>query len=285
MVISSNMIILDGKKLNKEISTILKKKIASFPTSPKLNIIQIGDNSASNVYIKRKIKYAEEIGAKVEVINFPSDILESDVIQLINKANEDKQVNGIIVQLPIPENLNLSKIINEISPAKDVDGLTAKNIYKLVCNDPSGLVPATARGVVTLLQKNNIEISGQKVLVIGRSLLVGKSMALYFLNQNATVTICHSQTKNLKEHTKNADIIVVATGNPGLLNDEIIGENQVIVDVGISIVEGKIFGDADIVEEDKIQAISPVPGGVGPMTVASLFENLVQTCEDQRGNL
>lgn len=279
------MIILDGKKLNKEIALDLKKQIADFSITPKLNIVQIGENSASNVYIERKIKYAREIGAEVVVTNFPAGVSEKEVISFIHSVNEDEKIHGIIVQLPIPKNLNSTQIINAISPQKDVDGLTATNIYKLVCHDKSGLVPATARGIVTLLQKNQIKISGENVLIIGRSLLVGKSTALHFLNFNATVSICHSQTKNLREYTQKADIIVTATGQLGLIKDELIKEGQVIVDVGISFVNGKIFGDVSLKNPEKVKALSPVPGGVGPMTVASLFENLIQAYQDSKNNL
>ncbi len=279
------MIILDGKKLNKEISLNLKKQIVNFSIAPKLNIIQIGENSASNIYIERKIKYAKEIGAEVVVTNFPTDISEEEIIHFIQAVNTDEKIHGIIVQLPIPENLNSAKIINAISPQKDVDGLTATNIYKLVCHDKSGLVPATARGIITLLQKNQIKISGENVLIIGRSLLVGKSTALHFLNSDATVSVCHSQTKNLKEYTQKADIIVTATGKPGLIKDEMIREGQVIIDVGISFEDGKISGDVNLENSEKVKALSPVPGGVGPMTVASLFENLVQAYQDSKNNL
>lgn len=274
------MIILDGKKLNKVIAGGLRETISVFPSVPKLAIIQVGDNPASNIYIARKQKFAEEIGAQATVRKFPETATEAEIISEINSLNADTSVNGIIVQLPIPQHLTISKIIDSIAPEKDVDGLSAKNIYKLV-RDEESFVPATALGIGTLLKENGITVEGKNVVVIGRSLLVGKSTALHLMNLGATVTICHSKTKNIIEHTRRADIIVVAVGKAGLINDDYISEKQVIVDVGINMVDGKICGDTNIIDQSKLKAISPVPGGVGPMTVASLFQNLVSAYKVQ----
>ncbi len=275
------MNILDGKKCNLEIAAKLRADIAAFSVTPSMVIVQIGDNPASNVYIGRKMAYAKSIGARATLQKFDETITEAELSTHIRTLNADNSVHGIIVQLPIPAHINFANLVNAIAPEKDIDGLGAVNMYKLMTNDASGLVPATARGVVTLLQKNNIELRGSRVVVIGRSMLVGKSTALHMLNHNATVTVCHRDTTNLAEHTKNADIIVVATGVPGIINDEHVVPGQVVVDVGISVVDSRITGDADIKNLDMLRAYSPVPGGVGPMTVASLFENLVKTYEMQ----
>ena len=274
------MIILDGKKLNKAIAGQLREIISVFPSVPKLAIIQVGDNPASNIYIARKQRFAEEIGAQAAVRKFSETATENEIISEINSLNSDNSVNGIIVQLPIPQHFTISKIIDSISPEKDVDGLSSKNIYKLV-RDEESFVPATALGIGTLLKENGITVEGKNVVVIGRSLLVGKSTALHLMNLGATVTICHSKTKNIIEHTRRTDIIVVAVGKAGFLNDDYISEKQVIVDVGINMVDGKVCGDTNIIDQSKLKAISPVPGGVGPMTVASLFQNLVSAYKVQ----
>lgn len=273
------MIILDGKKLNKEISEELKAEIGSLGSKPKIVILRVGDDPASEIYVGMKVKFAEEIGAAAEVIKFADHVSQGEVIEKVKSLNEDSSVHGVILQLPVSPGIDSSEIINTISPEKDVDGLGSLNVYKLVQNDDSGIIPATARGVITLLQENNIEIEGQHVVIVGRSLLVGKSTALNFLNHDATVTVCHSKTKDLRDHTKKADIIVVATGQPGLLTDEMVNRGQVIVDVGISVVDGKILGDVSL--DHDVKAISPVPGGVGPMTVASLFQNLLKAYKIQ----
>jgi methylenetetrahydrofolate dehydrogenase (NADP+)/methenyltetrahydrofolate cyclohydrolase len=272
---------LQGTQCSREIALGLKEKIGAFSIPPKMVIVQIGDNAASNVYIARKTAYAQSIGAEVELKKFGEDITESVLVKEIHGLNLDTAVHGVIVQLPIPANINFASVVNAIAPEKDIDGLGAVNMYKLMTHDSTGLVPATARGVVSLLQKNNIELRGKRVVVIGRSMLVGKSTAMHMLNQDATVTVCHRETKNLAEHTQRADIVVVATGVPGIITDEHIAPGQIVVDVGISVVDGVIKGDADIKDLDTLYAYSPVPGGVGPMTVASLFENLVKTYEMQ----
>ncbi len=275
------MKILDGKKSNKEIAIALKNTIATFSDAPKMVIIQIGDNSASNVYIAKKTKYAHSIGAKVHLKKFDATISQAELISEIRDLNADASVHGVIVQLPIPKHIDFSVVINNIVPEKDIDGLGAINMYKLMMRDETGLIPATARAVVSLLQKNEIELRGARVVVVGRSMLVGKSTALHMLNQDATVTVCHRETKHLADHTKTADIIVVATGAPGVITDEHITAGQIVVDVGISVVNGVVVGDTKIERPNILQAISPVPGGVGRMTVASLFENLVKTYEMQ----
>jgi methylenetetrahydrofolate dehydrogenase (NADP+)/methenyltetrahydrofolate cyclohydrolase len=276
------MKILDGKKLNSEIRVQLKKQIDDFMSqgfkAPKLVILQIGNNPASNIYIKRKFELAQSIGALCEILNFPEDVSETEIFQTIENKNQDQDVHGIILQLPIPKHLNKRNIINAIKSEKDVDGLTESNLGKLINNDSSAIVPATARGICTLLKNNEIDIDGKNILVIGRSVLVGKTTAIFLLNQNATVTVAHSHTKNLDELIAKNEIIISATGVHGLINNETILENKIFVDVGITVINDKMVGDSSVVEyeQTKIKALSPVPGGVGPMTVVSLFENLLQ---------
>jgi len=278
------MIILDGKKVKEKKKDYLKEEINnlsfSFNKKPKLCILQVGDNAISNIYINQKINFGKEIGAEVELIKTKENISGEELFELISKLNNDQSVNGIIIQLPIPKYLNKLDILNTINPQKDIDGLGSKNIYELV-NNGKGFVPATAKGFISLLKEYNIDVLDKHVVVIGRSLLVGKSLSLALLNNDATVTICHSKTKNLNEIIKSGDIIVSAVGMHGILNDENVLESQIIVDVGISKnSEGKTVGDAYLIKI-KPKAFSPVPGGVGQMTVLSLFENLLIAFKEQ----
>lgn len=274
------MIILDGKEVNTKRAKGLKEKVASSSVVPHLVIIQVGDNAESNVYIGQKVKFGERIGAKVTVEKLQENVTTHDIINVIHDFNNNPEVHGIILQLPVPDGLELEEILNSISPEKDVDGLSATNIRRLATNDPRGIVPATAKGVVTLLKEHDVPMKGKHVVIVGRSLLVGKSAGLLFLNNDATVTICHRYTEDLKPYTTTADILVVAVGKPNLITRDHVKEGQVIVDVGITALgdgDKKITGDVDFEEvKDIVSAISPVPGGVGPMTVLSLFENLLR---------
>jgi methylenetetrahydrofolate dehydrogenase (NADP+)/methenyltetrahydrofolate cyclohydrolase len=268
--------ILDGKEVSSKIKEILRETIQKLAFQPKLVIIQVGENKESEVYITRKKKFAEEINAQVLHIKYSESVKETEIINEIEKLNRDKTVNGIIVQLPLPLSLNRTKIIDSIDKDKDVDGQTASNLKNLLENQ-KGFIPATTQGIQTLLFENGIEIKGKKVVVVGRSTLVGKPTALAFLNKDATVTICHSQTVDLKEETKRADILIIAMGKPKFINDEFVSTNQVVIDVGINSLNEKVVGDVDMESvKDIVKYISPVPGGVGPMTVASLFQNLVE---------
>ena len=273
--------ILDGKALRDEILDDLKDRISKLDQKPELVIFQIGDVAESNTYIVQKIKFGEKIGAIVTHKKLPLDIAESELIREIQLANDDENVNGIIIQLPIPQSLNKEKIIDSISPQKDVDGQTAISIKSLVVGSPT-FIPATTKGVITLLDANKIDPSGKHVVVVGRSTLVGKPTALALLNRDATVTIAHKKTQNLQAITKSADIIVVATGKPKLITKDYVSENQIIIDIGITVVDGKLVGDVDFENvKDLVAAISPVPGGAGPMTVASLFQNHLEAYQKQ----
>lgn len=270
------MILLDGKKIADAKSEELKNSIESLDIRPKLLIVRVGEDNASDVYVSKKVEFGEKVGAGVEVVHLSSDVSEEEVISEIEKGNKDKITKGIIVQLPLPENLNKEKIINAISPLKDVDGLTATNLWNLM-NDGSGIIPATALAVDTLLKEYDLDVVGKHIVIVGDSILVGKPMAIHFLNRDATVTICHDKTRDLANFTKQADILIVAVGKQNLINSFHVSENQVIVDVGINRLEdGRVVGDVDFDSvRDIVAAITPVPGGIGPLNVYSLFKNLL----------
>ena len=275
--------ILDGKALNEKIAEKLKAEISRLRSKPKLVIIQVGDLPESNAYIGRKVKFGEKIGAIVEHKRFPEKITQEELIGHIKVYDQNSSVNGIIVQMPLPKHIDRDEVIDSIDPAKDVDGLTSRNLKLLWEAKGEGFVPATTKGIISLLDEYKIPIEGKHVVVVGRSFLVGKPTFLAFLNRDATVTVCHRHTRNLKQETRNADILIVATGKPNLIGKEHVSKNQVVIDVGINAIENedgprhKLVGDVNFAEVSKIvKAISPVPGGAGPMTVASLFENLLE---------
>ena len=268
------MEILDGKSLSNEIKVELKKEIKSYMIKPCLAVIQIGEDSASNVYIKAKEKACNEVGIYFKHIKYNEDAKEKEIINKIVELNNDEYVNGILLQLPIPPKYNTERLINYIARNKDVDGLTDVNVGKLI-NNKKCLISCTPQGIIELLKHYEIELEGKNVVVVGRSNLVGKPLISLFLNNNATVTVCHSKTKNLKEHTQNADILVVAVGSKHLITADMVKAGAVIVDVGINRDDEKIYGDVDFENvKDKASYITPVPGGVGPMTVAMLLKNV-----------
>jgi len=277
--------ILDGKVVRDQIMADLKKQIGEFKTVPNLAIIKIGDNPDSAVYVKMKIDFAKKIGVNAYIVSFPENdpakITQDMLLAGIDKLNKDETVNGIIVQSPLPTQLNWGEAVGRVAPEKDVDGLCSVNVKKLLDNDKTTLVPATAKGVLSLLNFYNISVKGKNVVVMGRSALVGKPVANVMMNNGATVTVVHSQTIDPDKITREADILIVAIGKPEHVGAEFVKEGQVIIDIGISTVinsDGtkKIYGDVDFDSVSPIvSAISPVPGGVGPMTVVSLFQNLV----------
>src|SRR3989338_3138951 len=282
------MTLLDGKKLNEKIAEKLKVEISRLRSKPKLVIIQVADLAESNTYIDRKIKFGEKIGAIVEHKRFPEKITQEELIGHIKVYDQNSSVHGIIVQMPLPKHIDKDEIIDSIDPAKDVDGLTSRNLKLLWEAKGEGFLPATTKGVISLLDEYKIAISGKHVVVVGRSFLVGKPTFLAFLNRDATVTVCHRHTKDLAKLTKSADILIVAAGKPNLIGKEHVSKNQVVIDVGINAIENengphhKLVGDVNFEEVSKIvKAISPVPGGAGPMTVASLFENLLEAYKRQ----
>ncbi len=263
------MQLLDGKIARAHYTAILKEKIAQLSIVPCLLIIQVGDRSDSTSFIKSKKKFATEIGTKEIHINLDEKIRQNELIEIIKKYNNDKTVQGIIVQLPLPMHLNVDNIINNIDSGKDVDGLTKNTKF----------TPATARGISELFDFYSIDPQGKKVTILGKSKLVGIPIAEMCMARGAIVTVCHSQTENIQEKTKDADIVIVAIGRANHIDLKYINKGQIVIDVGINRVGDKIVGDVDFDSvKDIVSMITPVPGGVGQMTVLSLFENLVDAC-------
>ena len=268
--------ILDGKMVRNHLLDNYKKIIEEDHLQITLAIIYIGNDEASKVYINNKIKYCEMVGIKTELINFKDDVLENVVINKIKELNNDKNITGIIVQSPIPKGLDFHKIVEEIDPNKDVDGFTKENWYKL-SHKERGLRPATAKGIICLLKEYNIDLKGKNVCIIGRGELVGKPLIFEMLNQDATVCVCHRYTKDLAKHTKDADIIVCAAGCKRLLTEDMVSNDAIVIDVGISFEDGHIVGDVDYDNvQNKCSYITPNPGGVGPMTIAMIIDNLIE---------
>ena len=275
--------VIDGKKISQEIKDELKEKAAARAKEGKkvaLAVIQVGNDPASSVYVRNKKKACEYIGIESLSYELPEETTEEELVALIEKLNADAGVNGILVQLPLPEQINEEKIIQTISPDKDVDGFHMQNVGAL-CTGGKGYVSCTPLGIITLLKRSGIEIAGKRCVVMGRSNIVGKPMAMLLLRENGTVTICHSKTQDMKEITRQADILVVAIGKPKFVDETYVKEGAVVIDVGIHRnAENKLCGDVDF---DKVaphtSAITPVPGGVGPMTIAMLMNNCVSSVE------
>lgn len=276
------MELLNGTQTSLEIKETLTKDIQENLinkglTAPKLCVIIVGNNPASEIYVAGKAKACSKVGILSEVYRLPENAKESEVEEVINKLNKDKTINGILLQMPLPPHLDEQKLVNLISAEKDVDGLTQANLGKLMQQDITGLMGCTPYGIVKLLNAYNIDLKGKDVVIINRSLLVGKPLSVMLLNENATVTICHSKTKDLTEKTKKADIIVVGVGKKNFLTKEMVKEGAIVIDVGINRDDSdnrKICGDVDFEEvSKKCSYITPVPGGVGPMTIAMLLRN------------
>lgn len=275
--------IIDGKRISQEIKDELKEKVAELKAQGKeccLAVIQVGNDPASCVYVRNKKKACEYIGIKSLSYELPEETTEEELLQLIDRLNKDDSVHGILVQLPVPKHINEEKIIKAISPNKDVDGFHPENVGNLVTGG-KGFVSCTPAGIIQLLKRSGITIEGKNCVVIGRSNIVGKPMALLMLRENATVTIAHSRTKNLKELCKTADILIVAMGKPEYVTAEYVKEGAVVIDVGIHRDENnKLRGDVKYDEVAPLcEAITPVPGGVGPMTIAMLMHNCVHAME------
>lgn len=266
--------ILDGKKLSKQILDDLTIELSKLDKKPSLTVIQVGDNPASEIYVNIKKKTAERIGIVSNVLKYPETLSEAELLEKIKELNNDKDVNAILVQLPLPKHINSKNVIQAISPKKDVDGFHPENVGKISIGIEPWAYPCTPKGVMRLLAEYKIELDGKHVVIVGRSNIVGRPLAQMALNKNATVTICHSHTKNLSDITKTADILISAVGVKNIIKKEMIKNNSVIVDVGITKDGGKIFGDVDFEKVlDVVSFVSPVPGGVGPMTIASLMVN------------
>ena len=276
------MYIMDGKETSRELKEALKMQVKELPSKPKLFVILVGDDPASKIYVASKEKACKACGIEALTLCLPADVSQKEVIDEIEKANKDKSINAILVQLPLSDHINEKDVIAAIDPMKDVDGLTSANQGKLFMGQ-NGLVPCTPKGVMHLFEKYNVDLTGKNALVIGRSLLVGKPLAILMLNKNATVTIAHSKTKNLKELCLGMDVIVSAVGKPKTITADMVKEGAIIVDVGINRIHGTIVGDVDYLNvSPKCARITPVPGGVGPMTIACLLENVVECYKMQK---
>ena len=280
-------VILDGKKLRDKLLADLKLKIEKMPDKPSLAVILAGNDMASKIYVNNKKKTAESLGITSNIYLYPDDVTETTLIEKIQNLNKDTSVNAILVQLPLPKHIDTQKVINSISPYKDVDCFTEINIGKLYNGSKPAVYPCTPKGILLLLDEYGIELDGKHVVVVGRSNIVGKPMSIMALNRNATVTICHSHTKNLAQITKTADILISAVGEV-LIEEDMVMKNGVVIDVGISRDSfGKLHGDVKFETVSKIaDFISPVPGGVGPMTIASLMLNTYDLyCEQKKRSL
>lgn len=268
--------IIDGVTASLELKKNIKKEIEKDGLTPSLAVIMVGDNKASKIYVRNKKKACEMVGINFTEINLPETISEELIINEIRRLNEDDLVNGILVQLPLPSGFDEGKIINEISPLKDVDGLTYQNVGNLVLENEC-LVSCTPMGVMELLKMYNVPLEGKDVCIVGRSNLVGKPLIQLLLQQDATVSICHSKSVNIKDYTKRADVLIVAAGHPNLITKDMVKDGVVVIDVGINKENDSLCGDVDFKEvSKKASLITPVPGGVGPMTVASLLKNVVK---------
>ncbi len=269
--------IIDGKQISTLVKDECRRRVETEKLDITLAVIQVGDDPASTVYVGNKKKACAYIGIKSLAIELPEETTEEELLKKIHELNEDNSVNGILVQLPLPKHINEDKVIQTISPKKDVDGFHPQSVGALSIGQP-GFVSCTPAGVIQLLKRSNIEIEGKECVIVGRSNIVGKPMGMLMLRENATVTICHSHTANLKEITKRADILIVALGKPKFITKEYVKEGAVVIDVGIHRNENnKLCGDVDFDDVEPVaSAITPVPGGVGPMTIAMLMNNCVE---------
>lgn len=272
--------LIDGKRISAEIKDELKEKVCKLKSEGKticLAVIQVGDDPASTIYVNNKKKACEYVGIESLSYKLSEDTTEEELVALVEELNANEKVNGILVQLPLPEQINEDTIIRTISPEKDVDGFHPESVGRLCIGEP-GFVSCTPAGIIQLLKRSGIEITGKECVVIGRSNIVGKPMSILLLRENGTVTITHSRTKNLKEVTRRADILVVAMGKPKYVTREFVKDGAVVIDVGMHRnAENKLCGDVDFDDvKDKVSAITPVPGGVGPMTIAMLMYNCVE---------
>lgn len=275
--------LIDGKLISSQIKDECKEKVASLKEKGievTLAVIQVGEDPASSVYVNNKKKACEYIGANSLSYNLPEDSTQEELLKIIDDLNNDPKVDGILVQLPLPKHFDEDEVIRRINPDKDVDGFHPINVGRLSIGE-KGFVSCTPAGIIELLKRSNVEIEGKECVIIGRSNIVGKPMSMLMLRENATVTVCHSRTKNLKEVTKRADILIVAIGKPKMIDASYVKDGAVVIDVGIHRPDPdskKLCGDVDFESVEPIASkITPVPGGVGPMTIAMLMSNLVNS--------
>lgn len=280
--------ILDGKKISEEIKKEIKKEIQVLENKtgkkPGLAVIIVGDDPASKVYVRSKIKACTEIGMESRLYEMSAECEETEIINKIRELNVDKSIDGILIQLPLPEKFNEGKILDTVSVKKDVDCFTHLNLGKVFLNEKDSLKPCTPSGVIELLTRYNIDFKGKKVVIIGRSNIVGKPLALMFINLGATVTVCNSHTPDISQYTCEADILVSAVGKADFIKENMVKDGAIVVDVGINRVDGKLIGDVDFEKvSKKTSFITPVPGGVGPMTIAMLLRNSLDAFKNNRG--
>lgn len=279
------MQLIDGKELAKEIRLDLKKEVEELNKkgiNPKLAVILVGEDPASKVYVRNKSKACNEAGIEFEEFILSEDTKQAELMNLIEKLNDDKNINGILLQSPIPKHLDIMQAFYKINPEKDVDGFHPVNVGRLSIGEDT-FISCTPYGIMKMLEKYEIPVEGRHAVVIGRSNIVGKPLVQCLLDKNATVTVCHSRTKNLKEITKQADILIAAVGKRNIVTEDMVKENAVVIDVGMNRNdEGKLCGDVDFENVSKIAShITPVPGGVGPMTIAMLLANVVKATKKQ----
>lgn len=280
-------IIIDGKELAKKIRANLKiecEELKNKQINPKLAVIMVGDDPASKVYVRNKSKACEDVGIEYKEYLLSSTTTQKELIELIEKLNQDKTINGILLQSPIPANLDINEAFRTILPQKDVDGFNPVNVGKLVLKQDT-FVSCTPYGIMKIFEEYNIDLTGKNVVILGRSNIVGKPLMHCCLNKNATVTVCHSKTQNLVQKAKEADILISAIGKAQFVTADMVKENAVVIDVGINRLEnGKITGDVDFENvKEKASYITPVPGGVGPMTIAMLMNNVIKATKRQNG--
>jgi methylenetetrahydrofolate dehydrogenase (NADP+) / methenyltetrahydrofolate cyclohydrolase len=278
------MVLIDGKKVSAEIRNRLADEIQELKKktgkTPGLATVLVGDDPASAVYVRNKNKICGELGFQSFEQKLTADTSEEKLLQLVGELNSNKDIHGILVQLPLPDQIDSEKILQAIDPKKDVDGFHPINVGKLVVGNAL-LTPCTPTGIIALLDRYDIEISGKHAVIIGRSNIVGKPVSMLLLQRNATITICHSRTQNLEEVTRSADILVAAVGRANFVTEEMVSEGTVVIDVGINRVDGKLTGDVDFeAVSKKASHITPVPGGVGPMTIALLMENTLKAFKE-----
>lgn len=275
-------IILDGKIMAAELMEGLKARVDALKeknVSVGLAVILVGEDPASQVYVRNKGKACQELGILSETIRLPENTTQEELENLIDKLNRDDRMDGILVQLPLPRHLDEAAVLRKIIPEKDVDGFHIENAGKLFTGQ-TGVTACTPKGIMHMLKKGNVPLSGKEAVVIGRSNIVGKPIAMLLLNENCTVTICHSRTQDLAAHTKNADILVAAVGKAKFVTADMVKPGAAVIDVGINRVDGKVVGDVDYAEVEKIAGyITPVPGGVGKMTIGMLMENTIESAE------
>ncbi len=280
--------ILDGKEVSKIYRERIKEEIEQYRSKgyrePSLAVVLVGNDPASQVYVNNKRKACQKVGIRSLFYHLPEDTSEGELLRLVEELNDNPGVDGILVQLPLPKQINPQRVIETIRPDKDVDGFHPENMGKLIANLDDGFVPCTPLGIKILLEHYGIEVRGKDTTIVGAGYIVGKPLSVLLLNMDATITVCHIHTKDLKKHTGDADILISATGVPHLIKEDMVKEGAVVIDVGISKVDGKIVGDVDFERvKEKASYITPVPGGVGPMTITALLLNTLKAYKKHLG--